>query len=89
MRRGVFSVDYDGDGDAADTINKDLNNDGSTAVIFTDYNDWSNINLFFQRSYSGDASGVIGQNALFVMDDPVEDDFQEVIIETLTPDHIR
>ena len=81
-RTGSTGVDFDGDGDAADTIDKDLNNDGSTGTL-NDYDDWTHINLFFQRAVSGDASGALAEDVLRIAPDLVGDDKQEVHTETL------
>ena len=81
-RTGSTWVDFDGDGDAADTITKDLNNDSSTGTLY-DYNDWTHINLFFQRAFKGDSSGALAEDVLILAPDPVGDDEQEVHTETL------
>ena len=81
-RAGSAGVDFNGDGDVADTISKDLNDDGSIGTS-ADYNDWAHLNLFFQRSSTGDASGVLPEDFLSIAPDPVGDDRQEVHTETL------
>lgn len=81
-RAGSSGVDFNGDGDATDTISKDLNADGTKGTL-TDYNDWAHLNLFFQRASKGDASGVLPEDFLNIAPDPVGDDRQEVHTETL------
>jgi hypothetical protein len=81
-RAGSTGVDFNGDGDAVDTISKDLNDDGSIGTS-TDYSDWDHLNLFFQRAFNGDASGVLPEDFLSIAPDPVGDDRQEAHTETL------
>ncbi|MBN1525782.1 MAG: hypothetical protein JW904_14990 [Spirochaetales bacterium] len=100
-RSTTDGIDFDGNGDRTGTVNKNLNEDlwdhdsnSSTAMVplystFSDYNDWLNINLFFQRSYSGDVTGATSEDVLPIAPDPVGNDRQEYIVETLTPDSFR
>lgn len=85
-RTGSNAVDYN-DNDITDggTYSLDINNTGSTETL-SDYDDWSNIDLFFIRTYSGDAEGLSPESSnLQIVADPIGDDRQEIIIETLYP----
>ncbi|MBN1409645.1 MAG: hypothetical protein JW969_02300 [Spirochaetales bacterium] len=84
QRSGSAPIDYNGDGDGADTnFDMDLNNDTGRSN-FTDYDDWSHLNLFFVRTHYGDLSGISSPAVLRIWSDPVGNDRQEVIVETLT-----
>jgi hypothetical protein len=85
LRAGSTSIDFNGIGGVTGPVPYDLNYDGSITGTFSDYNDWANINLFFQRGRWGDESGVTGPDALKIAVDPVGDDRQPVIVETLRP----
>ena len=84
VRAGSTGVDFNGNGSTADTISKDLNNTSATETL-TDYNDWANINLFFQRTWWGYECGDVPEDMLRIAPDPVGDDRQEVHVETLYP----
>jgi len=88
VRSGSLGVDFNGDQDAVDTISKDINNDSVTGTL-SDYNDWANLNLFFQRYLSGDNTGAYSADVIKIVPDPVGDDRQDYIIETLTSDDMR
>jgi hypothetical protein len=83
-RTDSTGIDFNWDGDTADTTNIDLNNDSVLGTL-SDFDDWSNINLFFQRTWWGNECGAIAEDVLKLAPDPVGDDHQEVIVETLYP----
>ncbi|MDH5753413.1 MAG: hypothetical protein OEZ59_13465, partial [Deltaproteobacteria bacterium] len=57
--------------------------DPAPAGVLTDYDDWSNINLIFQRDWWADFFAPRLGQPLFR--DPVGDDRQQVIIDNLRP----
>lgn len=61
-------------------ISKDLNGDGIKSIL-KDYDDWSNINLPFARSYQGN-SGPSINNKTSKPIDPVNNDRQDYVVET-------
>lgn len=82
-RSGSTSVDFDCDGAANETLsyfNLNPYGDTTTTSTLTDYDDWTNINLFFQRYYSGDFTGISLTSQ--VWHDPVGNDRQEIMVET-------
>ena len=87
-RIGSAGVDYNGDGDRIDTLSTNLNpTEGTNKTTLSDYNDWANINLFFARIWAGDIQGASLKvnDKLTLLPDPVGNDRQPVIVETLLP----
>jgi hypothetical protein len=84
-RSGSLGVDFNGDGDLSDMVNMDLNNDSKFDKL-GDYDDWNNLFFFFQRTWNGDADGILKSR---IVSDPVSDDRQEVIEETITDDMLN
>lgn len=66
----------------SNTIKIDLNQDGSS-WIFHDYNDWANLNFPFSRYFNGNAGSYLSRSPQVVVN-PVVDDRQNYIIDTLT-----
>jgi len=54
---GSSGVDFNCDGDASDTSTTMTDANGDLSGTITDYDDWGNINLLFQRSFSGSNHG--------------------------------
>ncbi len=87
-RTGTAGVDFNGDGVISGTISTNLNpTEVSNINPLKDYNDWTNINLFFARTWSGDIQGakLKVNEKLIILPDPVGDDRQPIVIETLKP----
>ncbi len=79
---GSTAVNWNGDGDTADTVSRDVNSDGEITILL-DHDDWSAINLFFNLNWSGFNSGASLTSAEN-RPDMITEDQQEIIIETLT-----
>lgn len=84
---GSLGIDFNNNGVATDIISMDLNSDGTLSPLH-DYDDWDNLDLFFIRNYYGDTSGSPNEK-LKVWRDPVGDDRQTVIVESLMPKHLK
>ncbi len=54
---GSGNVDYDCDGNDTETSVTMPDGNGDLSGTITDYNDWGNINLLFQRGFSGSNTG--------------------------------
>jgi VCBS repeat-containing protein len=54
---GSSNVDFDCDGDDTETSVTMPDSNGDLAGTITDHDDWSNINLLFQRGFSGSNTG--------------------------------
>lgn len=54
---GSSNVDFDCDGDDTETSVTMPDGNGDLSGTITDYDDWSNINLLFQRGFSGSNTG--------------------------------
>lgn len=54
---GSGAVDFDCDGNSAETSVTMPDGNGDLSGTITDYDDWSNINLLFQRGFSGSNNG--------------------------------
>jgi hypothetical protein len=80
MRPGTCGVDFNGDQAINNIITYaiDLNKDGILKLL-TDYDDWGNLDFFFQRAIQGNDTGVTDVNNLKMIGDPVGDDRQETI----------
>ncbi len=79
-RSGSGGVDYNNDDAFSTDINEDINFDGIETQTHTDFDDWSNINLFFQRYIAGDSTGSYSRSS-YSWTDIVEDDRQPVYPE--------
>ncbi len=93
VRSGSHWVDYDGNGALTSTnfakiLNKfQYSGSGGTILtkgVLSDYDDWSNLDLFFTRNTNGDNTGVKPRFALNIRQDKILDDHQNIIVETLT-----
>ncbi|MEJ5284964.1 MAG: hypothetical protein WHS77_07955 [Brevinematales bacterium] len=87
-RSGSAGVDFNGNGVISGTITTNLNPTETNGITtLYDYNDWGNINLFFARTWAGDIQGATLKvnDKLTLLPDPVGDDRQPVVIETLKP----
>jgi len=88
-RSGTAGVDYNGNNTRNDSgLNINLNlTEGTNKTILIDYNDWANIKLFFARTWAGDIQGasIKINEKLTLIPDPVGDDRQPIVIETLYP----
>jgi hypothetical protein len=88
-RAGSVWVDFD-NSTTVGTIDIDINDDGGdgsinsgddSTTVLSDYDDWSNLNFFFTRSFWGDATGKSLVDPSFTWIDPVGDDRQVVYPE--------
>jgi hypothetical protein len=86
QRSGSAGIDFNGDGIIEIPGEKfNLNPDQDARWdVFNDYNDWAHLNLFFTRYWYGDTTGARSLATLELFPDPVGDDRQEVVAETLT-----
>lgn len=83
-RTGSNKIDFNGNGTNIESgYSYNLNpSEGSIISVFNDYDDWSNLNLFFMREWSGDTSGARADDYLNIFPDKIGDDRQRLHKET-------